>query len=977
MKPTILSKHTVYALFSVFLIIPQSFAEQPDAVIYPGNNNLIPVTTPSYTKPTLTENIIIPGDVNGDGNVTEADAELVLQFAAGILTPTEAQIQAADLKGDGKLTSADAIKIKRIAAGLDSLPFASTLPLETTPTALSTNPIGLLLDVNGDGEVDNRDRDAILQYSIGSIFKKKTVNGREDVTKNLLSNATGDNAGTITDEAILSGEAKFDKAKADINGDGKINAQDAIVFLNLKDKTADEVLADPKAIWLPKVNLGLGMELLTQTSEQSAIQTIEQSVGVKNQAGEDTLGAIVESANKAGVSIINKVASAAVAAKLVIYTPVKPIVEAIGMASQERVDQIVTGYSEAVNIETNNDSSGQKTAVIWIKASNSIVKYNINNNATNETKLAAIEPLMWYLIRGNKDIFWASSRALEGIGLLAEDDLIKVFSNPNENPGLRQPIAVILGKIKSSKAVPYLINALGDVNSVVRMGASNGLAQIGDLAAIIPIEEALKRETDDWTFALMVGDLGVLAAKTKHYEVIDYLISMLVDNPTDNWKGVGISLALAEFGSQAVGPLIQLLNSTNDNEYYGAFSTLSIIEPEFLLSKLNLALVDNNPKVRLAVVALLGIKRDASSIAPVLDVLQKDTDELVRMSAAMALGRIISVIGGIKEKEAATLEILNVFKKENNPAVISSFVYAFRCIGISEVTSYIDTLCDKTISQPVREGIKQVILAIGSLSEIEAAVNEKSNSNNDPEVKEYLTGLLKDIQKKEGFLGEQAEKGIAIDEKIPQDDLQIIVSILNTYPPGLLDRLKKIVLMTPLNYFAGGQYNNITKTLELSFHVPVRNSIGDLFHEIAHAIDLEEMDGSMFDDFFKKSDFSDPERLDFADLYGATNSREDFATTVAAYMTDTTEQVLRGINQAQSDKPVYFEKTLFVLNVFTEGHPDYAIIYKTENNTVKTFEVGVMRKDGIITVLGGVNVYNPDGSYNFEGLSAYFGTLQF
>ncbi|MGQ9697038.1 MAG: fibronectin type III domain-containing protein [Armatimonadota bacterium] len=66
-----------------------------------------------------------PGDVNGDGKVSAADATVALRIAVKLVEPTEAQKLAADVypKGnpDGKVTVSDVTLILRTALGLDTI----------------------------------------------------------------------------------------------------------------------------------------------------------------------------------------------------------------------------------------------------------------------------------------------------------------------------------------------------------------------------------------------------------------------------------------------------------------------------------------------------------------------------------------------------------------------------------------------------------------------------------------------------------------------------------------------------------------------------------------------------------------------------------------------------------------------------------------------------------------------------------------
>lgn len=65
------------------------------------------------------ESAVIPGDIDGDGEVTAADARVALRAATGLEELTAEQKAAADYNGDGEITPADARDIIRNAVGLD------------------------------------------------------------------------------------------------------------------------------------------------------------------------------------------------------------------------------------------------------------------------------------------------------------------------------------------------------------------------------------------------------------------------------------------------------------------------------------------------------------------------------------------------------------------------------------------------------------------------------------------------------------------------------------------------------------------------------------------------------------------------------------------------------------------------------------------------------------------------------------------
>jgi len=90
------------------------------------------------------------GDVNGDGKITDDDAQDVLRIVAGLPNPqtnqpyTQDQKKNADVNNDGQVTSSDALLIQRFAQGLDKV-------------------LAKMGDVNGDGQITDADSQAILK----------------------------------------------------------------------------------------------------------------------------------------------------------------------------------------------------------------------------------------------------------------------------------------------------------------------------------------------------------------------------------------------------------------------------------------------------------------------------------------------------------------------------------------------------------------------------------------------------------------------------------------------------------------------------------------------------------------------------------------------------------------------------------------------------------------------------------------------
>ena len=67
---------------------------------------------------TITDSSLIPGDMDGDKEVTVADALAVLRIAAKLVPETPDSLRIADLDNDGVITVSDALRVLRIAAKL-------------------------------------------------------------------------------------------------------------------------------------------------------------------------------------------------------------------------------------------------------------------------------------------------------------------------------------------------------------------------------------------------------------------------------------------------------------------------------------------------------------------------------------------------------------------------------------------------------------------------------------------------------------------------------------------------------------------------------------------------------------------------------------------------------------------------------------------------------------------------------------------
>ena len=57
------------------------------------------------------------GDLNGDGAVNAMDSNIMKRILAGVLTPTDEDIENADLNNDGSINGIDSNFLSRIISG--------------------------------------------------------------------------------------------------------------------------------------------------------------------------------------------------------------------------------------------------------------------------------------------------------------------------------------------------------------------------------------------------------------------------------------------------------------------------------------------------------------------------------------------------------------------------------------------------------------------------------------------------------------------------------------------------------------------------------------------------------------------------------------------------------------------------------------------------------------------------------------------
>lgn len=175
------------------------------------------------------------GDVNGDGKVNKDDADDVQKYDAGTGTLTDDEKKRADVNGDGVIDSGDAVKILNMIIDKNAV----------------------FGDVNGDGKLTHEDVDLIknYDYGIGSLTdaEKKRADVNEDgnvdagdsvMISQLLLKETGDINGDkkideedalliLKHDSGISSLTKEQEKRADLNNDGVVDAGDAVIILRI------------------------------------------------------------------------------------------------------------------------------------------------------------------------------------------------------------------------------------------------------------------------------------------------------------------------------------------------------------------------------------------------------------------------------------------------------------------------------------------------------------------------------------------------------------------------------------------------------------------------------------------------------------------------------------------------------------------------------------------------------------------------
>jgi HEAT repeat protein len=188
-----------------------------------------------------------------------------------------------------------------------------------------------------------------------------------------------------------------------------------------------------------------------------------------------------------------------------------------------------------------------------------------------------------------------------------------------------------LVRIGRSAVVP-LVDALDELNPNVRSGAARALGKIGDLSALMPLIDCLRRDLN-----IEVRKSVVWALHMGGAQAVPALIDALSDE--DEWVRFGAIIVLAKIGPAAVQPLMRTLQDPDPVLRSNAAETLGRIGDLTATDALAEALEDREMTVWEQAAISLGRMKDARAVYALMHMVD-NPDSALRTKAIKALGQI-------------------------------------------------------------------------------------------------------------------------------------------------------------------------------------------------------------------------------------------------------------------------------------------------------------------------------------------------
>jgi HEAT repeat protein len=231
----------------------------------------------------------------------------------------------------------------------------------------------------------------------------------------------------------------------------------------------------------------------------------------------------------------------------------------------------------------------------------------------------------------------------------------------DEDANLRSIAALSLGRIRSPKAAPALLEALNDGDYSVRSSAALALGLIGSDAAVEALIKTINNEGED---ELVRGSaaqaLGVSCSTRNSHakQAIPVLISAFQVRGTNGSVRQMAVRGLADIGPEAVPALIETIR--NCNRYQGevliaAADALRQIGPPAAPALAELLTETRGDQRKWVALTLAAIGPTVDAVPALIETLQEDDDPITRSAAARALGKVGP---GAKPAAAVLIEAL-------------------------------------------------------------------------------------------------------------------------------------------------------------------------------------------------------------------------------------------------------------------------------------------------------------------------------
>lgn len=271
---------------------------------------------------------------------------------------------------------------------------------------------------------------------------------------------------------------------------------------------------------------------------------------------------------------------------------------------------------------------------------------------------------------------------------------LSILEDTSDNSNVRYSAALNLAWMKSTDAIPALRTALKDKESFVRTGAASALGLLGEASADAAPELAKVLESDENAKARRESASALSRIGVQDESIVAALLKGLQDE--DDWVRIYSAGALAtmkEKGSAAIPELIDQLQKPNSGnsmkEYYlkalGDMGDVAAKQAAPVAAKF---LKDKDDDIRSSAVYALGkFNEESKPYSEQIIALLKDSSELVRMSAALAVGylKLEEAIPALKEMYTAS--------KGNNDRL--SAVSALGSIGTPEAKKLAEEFAEK------------------------------------------------------------------------------------------------------------------------------------------------------------------------------------------------------------------------------------------------------------------------------------------